>query len=597
MLQPQPSTTHTDQCGRSGLAETGTRATKNPWLASFLLRQLRRACDVQSQLRVYAFWLWVRGQAGGVRVYNRLKAMRPSKRLVGSTVTGAVLLLASAGPVLAGTITVNSATDDSIGCTLREAIVAANTDAAYGGCSGAAGNDIIDMSGINGTITLASNLPVITETVQLNGPGAGSLTIDGGSSFNALRGTGAGTSIGVEGLTVTNVISDGIYARETVTVANSTVTGNDCGVYVNDGAAVVSNSTVTGQGCTGVIAYGGATITDSTVMGNDSGVRAFGDVSVTNSVITGTTYEGADSFANVTVISSTVTGAHSGVYSYTGNVMVANSVISGTTYNGVDAYANATVSNSRVVGAEAGIDTDTGTVLVSNSTIIGAGPGIDATASATVISSTVTGGNGHGISSSLAGASVSYSTVSGGVTGVVAPLNITINSSTISGSGQHGVQSLTGLITINHSTIVNNGGNGIVNNGGTTVIHHTIVAQNAQSGNTHDINATLDASSSYNLIGNGDGAGISNGTNGNRVGSTGAVLDPLLGSLQNNGGPTATHLPAPGSPAIDAGDPGFSGPPDFDQRGSGFPRVIDTIDIGAVEGTFERVRLPIILKS
>jgi hypothetical protein len=40
----------------------------------------------------------------------------------------------------------------------------------------------------------------------------------------------------------------------------------------------------------------------------------------------------------------------------------------------------------------------------------------------------------------------------------------------------------------------------------------------------------------------------------------------------------------PGSAAIDAGDPAFLPPPDFDQRGASFPRVSNgTIDIGAYE--------------
>ena len=45
--------------------------------------------------------------------------------------------------------------------------------------------------------------------------------------------------------------------------------------------------------------------------------------------------------------------------------------------------------------------------------------------------------------------------------------------------------------------------------------------------------------------------------------------DPLLGPLQDNGGPTFTHELLPGSPAIDAGDPNFTPPPFFDQRGPG----------------------------
>lgn len=63
-------------------------------------------------------------------------------------------------------------------------------------------------------------------------------------------------------------------------------------------------------------------------------------------------------------------------------------------------------------------------------------------------------------------------------------------------------------------------------------------------------------------------------------------VDPLLGPLEDNGGPTATHLPARSSPAIDAGASicGLA----TDQRG--FPRPVDgdgdgtvACDIGAVE--------------
>ena len=60
--------------------------------------------------------------------------------------------------------------------------------------------------------------------------------------------------------------------------------------------------------------------------------------------------------------------------------------------------------------------------------------------------------------------------------------------------------------------------------------------------------------------------------------------DPLLGPLQDNGGPTFTHALLPGSPAIDAGDPGFTPPPLNDQRGCHFDRVFNgRIDIGSFE--------------
>jgi hypothetical protein len=68
-------------------------------------------------------------------------------------------------------------------------------------------------------------------------------------------------------------------------------------------------------------------------------------------------------------------------------------------------------------------------------------------------------------------------------------------------------------------------------------------------------------------------------------------VDPRLGPLQDNGGPTWTHALLPGSPAIDAGDPmavpGEYDVPAYDQRGAPFARVDvlggQRIDIGAFE--------------
>jgi predicted outer membrane repeat protein len=59
--------------------------------------------------------------------------------------------------------------------------------------------------------------------------------------------------------------------------------------------------------------------------------------------------------------------------------------------------------------------------------------------------------------------------------------------------------------------------------------------------------------------------------------------DPQLGTLQDNGGPTFTMEPLPGSPAVDMGDPNYGGGT-YDQRGVGFPRIVgSSVDIGAVE--------------
>jgi hypothetical protein len=67
-------------------------------------------------------------------------------------------------------------------------------------------------------------------------------------------------------------------------------------------------------------------------------------------------------------------------------------------------------------------------------------------------------------------------------------------------------------------------------------------------------------------------------------------IDPLLGALADNGGPTLTHALLPGSPAIDRGLAPAS--VTEDQRGFGFERVIGVAaDIGAYESRDSRVRL------
>jgi hypothetical protein len=70
-------------------------------------------------------------------------------------------------------------------------------------------------------------------------------------------------------------------------------------------------------------------------------------------------------------------------------------------------------------------------------------------------------------------------------------------------------------------------------------------------------------SQGHNLIGNGTGGSGFDPTD--LVGTSANPIDPLLGPLQNNGGPTQTMAPLAGSPALNAGDPAQRGV--ADQRG------------------------------
>jgi predicted outer membrane repeat protein len=111
----------------------------------------------------------------------------------------------------------------------------------------------------------------------------------------------------------------------------------------------------------------------------------------------------------------------------------------------------------------------------------------------------------------------------------------------------------------------------------TVVVRDTIVAGNTGG----DVSGPVDPSGAFNLIGNGTGlTGISNGVNGNLIGTSTAPINPLLGPLQNNGGPTETMALLPGSPALDAGSGEATS--DTDQRGVARGHVID---IGAYQAT------------
>jgi hypothetical protein len=121
------------------------------------------------------------------------------------------------------------------------------------------------------------------------------------------------------------------------------------------------------------------------------------------------------------------------------------------------------------------------------------------------------------------------------------------------------------------------------------VLENTIVAGNSSEPNSGpDIHGAVDGSSSYNLIGIADNSfsGISDGSQGNQIGTPASPIDPLLAPLGNYGGPTQTMPLLPGSPALNAGDPSQSG--SLDQRGlarSG------GVNIGAFQASAASVRV------
>ena len=137
---------------------------------------------------------------------------------------------------------------------------------------------------------------------------------------------------------------------------------------------------------------------------------------------------------------------------------------------------------------------------------------------------------------------------------------------------------------IHNCTFAGNAGGGVVVQNGTYTIESSIFSGNIQSGigeatavDIAQTGGTLTATNSLVESANG-GHGVIDGTDGNIVG-----VDPLLGDLADNGGPTLTHALLDGSPAIDA-IPLANCAVDVDQRGVTRPRPVGgDCDMGAYE--------------
>lgn len=152
------------------------------------------------------------------------------------------------------------------------------------------------------------------------------------------------------------------------------------------------------------------------------------------------------------------------------------------------------------------------------------------------------------------------------------------------GSGG-GIENAAGVMTLNSSTVTENiaalGSGILVNNpsapSSDVIIQDSIVAGNSGAAYDLDIDGVASAYTlnSYNIL--GDVSPVVS------IGSTDSdQQDPMLGALADSGGPTATHLPAALSPAVDFVQVPSVSSPGVDQRGMNRPQGSDQ-DAGAVE--------------
>ena len=287
---------------------------------------------------------------------------------------------------------------------------------------------------------------------------------------------------------------------------------------------------------------------------------------------------------NVTISGLTITngnasgnGVGGGIYNDHSTLTVNNSTISGNVSGGIgndgqtNGAATLQINNSRISGNSGD--------AISN---YGAYAGY---AAVQTNSSSITGNEGYGIFSvgcleshgcGQAIVQVDSSTLSANNGGIFADpfTHLAVANSTLSGNGG-GVFNYNNVSTSTISDCTFNEGSGDIGNyEGFLTIRSTVL----KVGSGHSIFSVGGNVNSlgYNLSSD-DGGGYLNGP-GDQINA-----DPMLGPLQDNGGPTLTHALLPGSPAINAGDPNFA-PGPYDQRGPGFDRVRGgRIDIGSFE--------------
>ncbi|MBX7105216.1 MAG: right-handed parallel beta-helix repeat-containing protein [Gemmataceae bacterium] len=469
--------------------------------------------------------------------------------------------------------------------TLREAIAFTN----------AAGGSIDSISfapALNGsTITFGSEIKV-TDGVIINGPGAALLTF-AGSGTNRLFNidvVGSVSSITFTGVTMTGGTVTGaggaiLNSDETLELngvlltANSSSASGGAIAFVSAGSLVIGSSTISQNTTTGtggaINMAGTATITidKSTFSGNRSSSNGAGlqVTGIATSVITKSLFS-----------QNTAGGSGGGIY-HSGNVdlSIADSTFSDNTgtigggFRTAGSLSTVTMDRSTVSG-------NTATSSIGGGAYIGNGGTV--TLNNSTFANNTAATSGGGIRFATHTVVINNSTFSG---------NVANGSTTATGGGAIVITS-SGNVTINNSTIAKNSvpnatakGGGIFSTVSTSVItiNSTILADNS-NGTSRDLgsNGTLPRAvgGDGNLFGAIDPAVITlTGTNA-LVGTESNPLDPFLGPLASNGGPTQTHLLLSGSPAFDAGN-NLTGLME-DQRGTGFPRTIGVgTDIGATE--------------
>jgi hypothetical protein len=474
--------------------------------------------------------------------------MNSSLKWLATTLLILTMILTLAGPgasvARAAGYVVTNLNDSGTG-SLRQAILDANA---------AAGADTITFN-VSGTILLLSTLPDITDAAGLTigGLTQKGITISGNNAVRVMI-VNNGATLTLHNLTITGgngslFNGGGIFNAGTLTVKNSTFSGNRAAGFVafgggiyNIGTLNVMNSTFSNnaadfQGRGGAIYNSGSgtlDVVDSTFSGNRAdvggGISNSGAMTIIHSTFSGNTEVGIDAVeggggisnhGTLSVINSTFSN-NTAAYGYGGGILN-----TGTLDVWYSNFLGNRVSSSRGGG---GIANHGGTLMVESSTFAG---------------------------NKVANSGAIYNS-----SGTVTVTNSTFSrNSAVSGGGIYNA----GIVTVTNSTFWGNSGqsDGTIRNDGTLTLQNTIVSSSVGLNcvNTGTLN---------------DGGGNLSWPD---TTCPGLNANPLLGPLQNNGS-TSTHALLAGSPAIDAAL--LVNCPPADQRGYSRP-IGAGCDIGAYE--------------
>ena len=464
--------------------------------------------------------------------------------------------------------------------SLREAVIAANDSP---------GQDTITFDPrLDGTtITLSRPNPVgdakdvsetgdldVTDHLIVQGNGASRTIIDAGGIDRAwhiigvdamfsgitVQGGRATDGTGTGGVTILASAEGGAFLndRGQLTIRDSVLTGNTAesfaggqafgGAIRNKGISVsfppgpvifepgfllVENTTISGNQAIG--GQGELGMPGETAHGGGISDNGFGRVTIDRSTISGNEAAGGDGGNGLAAIGSDPGGAAGiGGAAYGGGVSATVLLVTNSTISGNDANGGFGGEGGESEDGQAGDGGDGG--LAQGAGVFAPLSALLEFTSVTVAGNTAFGGDGGG-----AGVST--------------------------GLGTDGLPGELGMSE----------GGGLFHSSGTVKAVSSIFGDNAADV-AADVRVNFDADSVRNLVEDPDGvSGISDGDgNSNIVG-----VDPMLGPLQDNFGPTFTHDLLEDSPAIDAGENGNSS---TDQRG--FVRLFAArTDIGAVESS------------